>query len=546
MIGALLSVFLCSPVSAEVGPASLEGLLANAGSSSPSLAVVCSPVANLVSRLQSVVEHPLSVEAAELAPSPILDLLSHGGLARSGLQPDGQVSLELWPQGSIRLRLPFDGTPAQVSELLQVFPAATLVEHLPDLAQVEVLFGEPEPSGVSLLPGLFDGLPELPGCAVYIARQTQGPGPLQQEQIGFVLDPISGVGVLRSGGGLELPELKLARRLGAVGSSLEKPEALVRLGVAPEELIEMVWSFSSDSVPVAHRRLVRRLGISRGLSLAMYDVLGRRDVAVVVPLGGRFGLPIWPWLSRARVEKMFQVQGIPCESRGRRSLTCQVRDETVHAYFKGSLIVLSSREELGQEVASGQGVPWTEQLLVPPNKQFLLLGAVDLALPESGERIVGGVGAMLDGPLIEAHFSIDADLGWTLLNDRLARENYARVQESYRQRGWTEITRVVDQIYAAMAQYHAGQGGGLELGLAPRSVDALTEWPVEWSASGDWEKLDWVAPQDAQGVYWVELLEDGTSFAVHGACDSDGDGIAAHFSRTLGQALIQHSRPEIY
>ncbi|MEE2750719.1 MAG: hypothetical protein VX519_04770 [Myxococcota bacterium] len=546
MIGALLSLFLCSPVSAEVGPASLEGLLTNAGASSPSLAVVCSPVSNLVSRLEPIVEHPLSVEAREVGPSPILDLLSHGGLARSGLQPEGQMSLELWPQGSIRLHLPFEGNQEQLSELLQVFPAETLGEFLPDLEQVVVRFGEPEPSAVSLLPGLFDGLPELPGCAVYIARQTQGPGPLQQEQIGFVLDPVSGVGVMRSKGGVELPELEMARRLGAVGSSIEKPEVLVRLGVAPDELIESFWEASSGPVPAAHRRLVRRLGISRGLSFAMYDVFGRRDFAVVVPLGRRFGLPIWPWLSRARVEKMFQAQEIPCESRGRRSLTCQVRDETVHAYFKGSLIVLSSREELGQEVASGQGVPWTEQLLVPPNKQFLLLGAVDLALPESGERIVGGVGAMLDGPLIEAHFSMDADLGWTLLNDRLAKENHARVLEAYRQRGWTEIVGVVDQIYEAVEKHQAGQGGRLVLEPAPRSIDALTTGPVEWSASGDWHKLDWGVPQDAQGVYWVEFSEDGASFVVHGACDSDGDGIAAHFSRTLGQALIQRSSSEIY
>jgi len=546
MIGALLSVFLCSPVSADVGAASLEGLLERAGASSPSLAVVCSPLSSLVSRLGPIVDHPLSVEAKDVGPSPILDLLSHGGLTPLGLQPEGQLSLELWPQGSIRLHLPFNGSQGQLSELLEVFPGATLGELLPGSAQVEFRFGEPEISAVSLFPGLFDGLPDLPGCAVYIARQTQAPGPLQQEQIGFVLDLASGAGVLRSKGGVELPELEVARRLGAVGSSLEKPEVLVRLSVAPDAVIERFWEASSGSVPAAHRRLVRRLGISRGLSLAMYDVFGRRDFAVVVPLQRRFGVPIWAGISRARVEKIFQVQEIPCEFRDRRTLTCQVQDEEVYAHFKGSLIVFSSSEALGEQVLAGQGIPWTEHLLLPQNEDFLLLGALDITLPESGKRVAGGVGAMLDGQLIEAHFNIDADLGWTLLNDRLAKENHARALESYQQRGWTEIIGVVDQIYEAVVEYQGGQEGGLSLEPAPRIIDALTADPVAWRASGDWGKLDWVVPSTAQGVYWVEFMEDGTSFVVHGACDSDGDGIAAHFSRTLGEALIRRSGPEIY
>ena len=117
MIGALLSIFLCSSVSAEVGPASLERLLVSAGPSSPSLALVCSPLSNLVSRLESIVEHPLSVEAMNVGPSPALDLLSQGGLPRFGLQPEGQLTLELWPQGSIRLHLPFNGNQEQFSEL---------------------------------------------------------------------------------------------------------------------------------------------------------------------------------------------------------------------------------------------------------------------------------------------------------------------------------------------------------------------------------------------------------------------------------------------
>ena len=243
---------------------------------------------------------------------------------------------------------------------------------------------------------------------------------------------------------------------------------------------------------------------------------------------------------------MFEVQEFPCESRGGRRFFCQVQDVELHVQVDRSLIVFASSEELGQEVVEGQGTPWSEELPLPQEGSFLVLAGMDLKLPESGERVVARMGARLDGQFIETHFTIDANLAWILLADRLARENHARVLEAYRQRGWTEIAGVIDEIYAAMVHHKASHNGFLELKPAPRSIDALTADPVEWNAPRVWESLDWSTTKRLHGVYWVELLEDGASFTVHGACDSDGDGIAAHFSRTLEQPLVQHSRPEVY
>jgi hypothetical protein len=48
--------------------------------------------------------------------------------------------------------------------------------------------------------------------------------------------------------------------------------------------------------------------------------------------------------------------------------------------------------------------------------------------------------------------------------------------------------------------------------------------------------LGWAPDGDVRGIYWVEVLPDGSDFILHGLSEIDDDGEPAHF--TANDSLI--------
>ena len=124
----------------------------------------------------------------------------------------------------------------------------------------------------------------------------------------------------------------------------------------------------------------------------------------------------------------------------------------------------------------------------------------------------------------------------------MAVPNFMEMQKKAKR---AEAGNQVDRIYEA--QLARADQGYLALPVAPRDPGALNGERVSFQPLGPWAEL--LGAEDAgdlRGTYWVDLSADGSAFIVHGLIDSDGDGIPAHFRRSLGGETEQLTPDEVY
>jgi hypothetical protein len=108
----------------------------------------------------------------------------------------------------------------------------------------------------------------------------------------------------------------------------------------------------------------------------------------------------------------------------------------------------------------------------------------------------------------------------------------------------SELPKNVDGIRTAEFAYDAAFDMFLPID-DPVPLDPLMVGPqaAAWPAGTPFHDLGWEPDGTVRGTYWVEVSVDGLDFTVHGLCDLDGDGIAAHYiaSKTERATLISES-----
>jgi len=120
----------------------------------------------------------------------------------------------------------------------------------------------------------------------------------------------------------------------------------------------------------------------------------------------------------------------------------------------------------------------------------------------------------------------------------------ARAAEEEARRVTAAANEVPDNlagIRMAEIGYDAAFDRFLGCGPLPRAVDALTPDAVAWEpdASTCFYQIGWRPDAPTRGAYSVEVAADGHNFLAHAWEDADGDGVPAHWTATVDQAVVR-------
>ncbi len=120
----------------------------------------------------------------------------------------------------------------------------------------------------------------------------------------------------------------------------------------------------------------------------------------------------------------------------------------------------------------------------------------------------------------------------------------ARAAEEEARRVTAAANEVPDNlagIRMAEIGYDAAFDRFLGCGPLPRAVDALTPDAVAWEpdASTCFYQIGWRPDAPTRGAYSVEVAADGHNFLAHAWEDADGDGVPAHWTTTVDQAVVR-------
>ena len=96
-----------------------------------------------------------------------------------------------------------------------------------------------------------------------------------------------------------------------------------------------------------------------------------------------------------------------------------------------------------------------------------------------------------------------------------------------------EVPDYVDGIKTAELAYDAAFDEFVPVpDPVPRPIAALDRSQESWVYETAFDTLGWAPDGMVRGTYWVEVLDDGMDYRVHGMIDSDNDGIPAHYTAT--------------
>ena len=110
-----------------------------------------------------------------------------------------------------------------------------------------------------------------------------------------------------------------------------------------------------------------------------------------------------------------------------------------------------------------------------------------------------------------------------------------------------EVPMNVDAIKTAQFAYDATYDTFLEVHEpVPLDPIMLGKMAVAWPSGTAFDELMWQPNGLVRGTYWVEVSPDGMDFTVHGMCDVDGDGEAAHYTATKTTNTTMETSNTVY
>jgi type II secretory pathway pseudopilin PulG len=108
-----------------------------------------------------------------------------------------------------------------------------------------------------------------------------------------------------------------------------------------------------------------------------------------------------------------------------------------------------------------------------------------------------------------------------------------------------EVIKNVNAIRTAEIEYHSAFGQYISAEAAPRKPHSVDAQAIAWQPSEGFKTLSWAPAQETvYGTYWVTADKNG--FTVHGACDTDGDGVRATIEATLEAEAKLTSAASVY
>ncbi|MCK6506582.1 hypothetical protein L6R53_24950 [Myxococcota bacterium] len=575
---------------AQAAPAdsSAAGALARAlqaAPSTPQVAAACAPAGQVLQGLGQVLA---GMGTAGLDPGEVAlvaGLSSPDAMAALGLDPEGALALTLWspradPVGV--LTLPFGGDEAAAQALLTDLGArveatpgdsgawsvhsqdgSVTLARLHDGALDLAFDGQPPQS--SGLPAvdvpLVQGLPATPGCAIWVAMASEDlPAPQALKGEGgiagaaFVPFGRGGMGLLRLRPASAPPQaLRRTPAAPVLGRSDEAPSLVISIGISAQDLLTDPEILQAAKLSPSHaRKLLSRVNIAGGATIATFGPPQARDLVAVVPLDPAQG-PVRADKVVGRIARLARKADVAVLDRGEDSLVLSVGGTPTHLVARDGRVYLGPDAERVAQVSRGEGRPWAgdDELAWASQWPIALWSGPDgplaagMALSmRAGIRAVDevvevGIQVRTDAPpgMLTALLGAALSQGGGLPVGRGARGGDGAPAATEE-----ELERAVEGIALAQEVQRSIGGSYLELPAAPRGLAQADPRPVAWTADPAWSRLGWTPdPPETAAVFWVEVGADGQSYVVHAATDLDGDGQPARYERSSTQPMRRTS-----
>jgi hypothetical protein len=514
-------------------------------------------------------------------------LLRAGGLSGLGLDTNGTVLIEVWPEDgeSIRGTVPMSGTPEQVQDLMdRIFQGSLETTDTgwivnpkdpvgePWEAKLEIteegkslVFNQGIPKGPDQRPfKLLEGLESHTGCYLFLEMDKDGnkPPPIDISSLLLALtdDPVTPL-LLRVETGYEFPVGQASMGAPIGGTSTEQPKVVLTLGISPYDLSQ-IRQFREDLAPEELAELDKKLERSQkliqlpaGATMAFFGSKEDPQPVLVLPVLNARGKPFRP----ARLNRLLK-RYLPEETAYERvardafHMTTFNRAKDIHAEkLYGRIvegrIVLGSQSESVDETAFGIGEPWLRSEDLEWAATWPISARFQTPpVPMLADGLGGLAGLRSNNGMMEFAIQPKQSLGAVapvVLSGlaAIAIPNFITMQQRAKR---AELPTNLKGIYTAMLAAKSSGQPIAELPISPRSVEELDKTQAEWLPSAEWETIGWEPDGRVRGVYWTKILPDGR-FEVHAMADLDEDGEPCHFMRTEGEAEeIMVTAPDVY
>jgi len=520
------------------------------------MALACAPAGRLFTVASKLPLPPAILQEMDENGRALLALLDPEKAAAAGLDREGTILMAADKGATPSIRLPFAGTRAQADSLLR-----QLYTDVEDTGNAWKLHAKGKPftavmddrtlrvgpadgtAGPKLdvppaVGGLTAGLPDVPGCAVYLkgVPLPKAKGPM--DLVTFV--PLSGGSPLiaRLRGATPAPTaLAQGGLVGDVAHTTETPTAILTVGVPMDSLIDMLAKeFSASDLADFHS--IASFG--SGAAVAFFGNPRDRRFAATLPLTAPDGSALNP-------KKVARVVVKVSEGTLKRAGATGFRGEFEGTELVGSVekgrVILASDGELLADLRADGGVAW----VTPEMRTWIQAWPVSVQTASTGQAAARlGVRTAADYWELSAEVTgVPPEMAgmMTGMLGALAGPNFVEMQLRARR---SEAPNTVDEIRAAQLAWLTDHGRALPLPAAPRAPDAMGKEQVPWVPQPEWLQLGWSPTGDLRGSYSVEVSGDGKSFKVIGVIDADGDGIPAVYEATDSTPAEQKTDPKVY
>ena len=219
-------------------------------------------------------------------------------------------------------------------------------------------------------------------------------------------------------------------------------------------------------------------------------------------------------------------------------------------------MVLSTEQSRIEEVIDGIGTPWLSSTDLEWAQDWPLILKYTVpdnpGLPQLNE-LNGRVGLRGEDNRIELALKSNSELGLTTpfivgLGMAIGIPNFVALGErnpiQYRNKR-EEVPRTIESLHATIETTGIAFDDINSLPAAPRPVVQLDRTQAPWTASEEWNAIDWSPEDELRGSYWMERTEDNR-YAIHGMADVDGDGIPCHYILIEGETIQRQTGEDVY
>jgi len=545
----------------------------------------CAPLGNLADTVGGLLA-PVLAQMPELSERPVFAALTAMGsrarLSEAGFDPEGALRLSIRRDGSPQLvfELGFAGDEVAAEAFLSVLGdlprgrdgdgswtvslaeeelTATLEEGLLRLATNEAELADVTPE--QLPPDWRTG-----GCGLVIQIEpdaSTATAALGEIRV-FVPTPAAeateAVFRLRMTAPEVIPAFVGDRPASvAMGSSVEAPVLVATFGAPLLDILDTKPLSGLLSLPVLDLRALREaVVIESGATVALLDSPIAADqegrpvgFALAMKVSTPKGQPLKPpHLARALKEVVKADPSWALSRISGRAYELRRGDEVYTLHLGKELLFVGTDGAMIAASGLGEGEPWAAPgHLATAGDWGVTLSSVDLFQlmgTPSPAPMPATLRLRTTEGLLEAELSIIGPGAVSLAlgaASAVAIPNFVAMSLRAKR---AEVPANVEGIRTAVLAYEVEHGVYPSAEVAPRGLGDLNGDRVAWDVSPEWTAMGWEADGKVRGVYWVEVSEDGLSFAVYGAADVDGDGIPCRYQATESDAALALTPPTVF